>query len=482
MPKLLTFALLLLSVFTSLSTQAAIAIPEGSRVALAFKDPGSDNVAAFHGDTFMTPASTLKMFTTLAASLYFGPDWQFKTKLYVNPGQIQNGILNGDVLIEFDGAPDLTRQSLVNLFAFLKQKDIHQINGNVLVDVGHYGGYDHGNGSSWTDLPLCFTAPAGAAIIDRNCVYAQLKASQLGAIAQPIIPAGTPITITSEARIVSQQEYYSGCSLNVDMNSGNNYHLTGCIPVSSTPWPLSFAVSDATAWGVDLSKWAIDRAGVTLTGKAVAVRHIPAGMVEIAHIPSAPLQKLMDHMLKKSDNLYADGIARALGYYYLGRTASYEDGANAVRAILKTKAGIDLGSSITVDGSGLSAHDLITAKQMLQVLDYIALHDNELHIIGLLPVAGVSGTLGSRGSVMNPPLVKNVTAKTGTLQNASNLAGFMTTASGKRKAFVVMTNSLTFPPNIRSLLKAHRIASPHYKFERQILEHIYYGQPLEISE
>jgi D-alanyl-D-alanine carboxypeptidase/D-alanyl-D-alanine-endopeptidase (penicillin-binding protein 4) len=112
----------------------------------------------------------------------------------------------------------------------------------------------------------------------------------------------------------------------------------------------------------------------------------------------------------------------------------------------------------------------------------MAQHDDQLQLIGLLPVAGMSGTLGSRGSVQNPPLVKNVTAKTGTLQNVSNLAGFITTASGKRKAFVLMTNGLTFPPSVRQALKAHRIASPHYKFERQILEQIYREAPIEITE
>ncbi len=119
---------------------------------------------------------------------------------------------------------------------------------------------------------------------------------------------------------------------------------------------------------------------------------------------------------------------------------------------------------------------------MLEVLDFIARNDAQLQLIAKLPVAGMSGTLGSRGSVQMPPLVKNVTAKTGTLQNVSNLAGFMTTASGQRKAFVVMVNGLTFPPKVRQALKAHRIASPHYKFERAVLEQIYREQPVQISD
>lgn len=476
----------LLFVFTLLtlcSAEAAISVPEGSRIALAFNEPGSNAIASYHGDTFMTPASTQKLLTALAATLYFGPEWQFKTRMLAPQGAIQNGVLNGDLVLQFDGAPDLTREALVNLLAYLKQQKVTQIRGDILLDVSGYGGYDHGDGWSWNDLPVCFTAPASAVIIDRNCVYAQLKADQLGAIAQPIIPVGQPITITSEARIVTQQEYYSGCDLRVDMNSDNNYHLTGCIPQQTgSPWPLSFAITDPTAWGVELVGWAAKHAGLTISGQIKAVRHIPDNMVELAHIPSAPLKKLLDRMLKHSDNLIADSLSRALGHYYLHRAASYAAGADAVRNILKTKAGIDLGSALLADGSGLSAHNLITAKQMLEVLDYMALHDNELHIIGLLPVAGVSGTLGSRGSVQNPPLVKNVTAKTGTLQNVSNLAGFITTASGKRKAFVLMANGLTFPPRIRQELKAHRIASPHYKFERQILEQIYHETPIQITE
>lgn len=483
MPKFFTSVVLFFTILLGNSAVfAAISVPEGSRVALAFNEPGSESVAAYHGDTFMTPASTQKLLTALAATLYFGPDWQFKTRMLVPQGAVQNGIVQGDLVIKFDGAPDLTRQSLVNLFSYLKQQKITQINGNILMDISGYGGYDHGDGWSWNDLPVCFTAPASAVIIDRNCVYAQLKANDLGAVAEPIIPTGQPITISSEARVVTQNEYYSGCDLRVDMNSANNYHLTGCIPQQSTPWPLSFAITDPTVWGENLVSWAARKANLTVSGEVKAVRHVPDNLVELAHIPSAPLKKLLDRMLKRSDNLIADSLSRALGHYYLNRAASYAAGADAVRSILKNKAGIDLGSALLADGSGLSAHNLITAKQMLQVLDYMALHDQELGLIGLLPVAGMSGTLGSRGSVQNPPLVKNVTAKTGTLQNVSNLAGFITTASGKRKAFVLMTNGLTFPPDIRRALKAHRISSPHYKFERQILEQIYREAPIEITE
>ncbi|MCD8547052.1 MAG: D-alanyl-D-alanine carboxypeptidase/D-alanyl-D-alanine-endopeptidase [Aeromonadaceae bacterium] len=471
-----------------LLAHASIQAPAGARVALAYNEPGQTGSQGVHADAFMIPASTQKVLTALAATLYLGKEWRFKTRLLAPAGALaqakQTGVLQGDLVLEFNGAPDLTRQALVNLLAYLKQQGVNQIQGNLLLDTGNYAGYDRGNGWSWNDLSICFTAPASAVIVDRNCVYAQLEAKQIGATAQPKVPAGQPIQVTSEAKVVALKEYYAGCELRVDMNTGNNYHLTGCIPPEQQgkPWPLSFAIQDPTAWGESLSAWALAKAGLTLTGQVTAVRHAPANLEEIAHLPSAPLSKLMDRMLKKSDNLYADAIARALGHRYLNRPASYATGAEAIRLILKHKAGIDLGSALLADGSGLSAHNLITANQMLQVLDYMALHDAELGLIDLLPVAGMSGTLGSRGSVQRPPLLKNVTAKTGTLQNVSNLAGYLTTASGKRKAFVLMVNGLTFPPQVRQALKARRISSPHYPFERAVLEQIYKEQPVQITD
>jgi serine-type D-Ala-D-Ala carboxypeptidase/endopeptidase (penicillin-binding protein 4) len=485
---LLRPALLLAALCSATSALAAIPAPDGARVAVAYKIPGQHPVEGVHTNAFMIPASTQKLLTATAAVLYLGLDWQFKTRLLAEAGAMEQaksngGVLQGNLVLEFNGAPDLTRQALINLLAYVRQQGVTQINGDILLDVSNYAGYDRGNGWSWNDLPVCFTAPASAVIIDRNCVYAQLQADQVGQIAQPIIKTGQPITITSEAQVVTLNDYYAGCELEVNLDSGNNYHMTGCIPAQKgKPWPLSFAVQDPTVWGISITDWAAKRAGLTVTGSVHSVRKSPPNLVELAHVPSAPLAKLLDRMLKKSDNLIADSLARALGHLYFNRPASYATGADAIREILRTKAGIDLGSALLADGSGLSAHNLIKASQMLEVLDFIAQNNDQLQLIEKLPVAGMSGTLGSRGSVQMPPLVKNVTAKTGTLQNVSNLAGFITTASGQRKAFVVMVNGLTFPPKIRQALKAHRIASPHYKFERAVLEQIYREQPLQITD
>lgn len=67
-------------------------------------------------------------------------------------------------------------------------------------------------------------------------------------------------------------------------------------------------------------------------------------------------------------------------------------GSDAVRQILRQQAGVDIGNTIIADGSGLSRHNLIAPATMMQVLQYIAQHDNELNFITMLPLAGHDGS------------------------------------------------------------------------------------------
>ncbi len=113
-------------------------------------------------------------------------------------------------------------------------------------------------------------------------------------------------------------------------------------------------------------------------------------------------------------------------------TGTWRAGSDAVRQILRQQAGIDLGNTIIADGSGLSRHNLIAPATMMQVLQYIAQHDNELNFISMLPLAGHDGSLQYRAGLNQAGVDGKVSAKTGSLQGVYNLAGFITAASGQK--------------------------------------------------
>lgn len=477
----LALSLAAVSISAAASDQNASKIQEGALNGVAYSLNGV--VRGYNEDLYFRPASTEKVITALAALSYLGPNYQIKTRLLISSKALsssnkivtQNGVLNGDIEIEFRGDPFFTKQELYNLLNTLKDAGVRTISGNVYLNSGYFAGHDYATGWSWDDLPKCFTAPPSSIIINGNCVSAKLSATKIGGPVSVEIPEGMPISvIASDVEVVSPSEYYGGCELEMDRNSQNIYRLSGCIPVQQKgkPLGLSFAIQDPEQWGKDLTAQVLNKLKIQVNGKIEPVRKSAGTLSHYAAHHSKPIVAMLDKCLKRSVNLIADSIARTIGTEFYKRPATYDMSLTAIRRILKGK-GIDLGSATLIDGSGLSPHNYITPRQMLTVLQYIADNDRHLNMIKLFPVAGQSGTLGSRGSVMKPPLLKNVTAKTGTLNGVSNLAGFLTSKNGKLIPFVYFMNNLSYDDVTKRKLATKKIAKPHYAHERRILEAIY---------
>lgn len=457
---------------------------DGAQIGVAYMLPGSKQVYGQNQDLYFHPASTQKMLTALAAILYLGPDFELTTRLDVESSAIaannklnvdRNGTLNSNVIVKFTGDPTMRVDHYRTLLAVLQSHGVKRIAGKVILDVSRFGGPSRANGWSWSDLPACFTAPSAPIILNRNCTFAQLTTAGPGSHATPLIPSGVPIDIVSDVVAVNSNDYGGDCILEANLYIDNKYHLTGCVPVSpkSKPWPLSLAVADAERWGLDWTYSILSDLKISVSG-GIEISHTPdPDTITIAQRTSPPMSQMVEYMLQRSNNLYADAIAKNIAAEYFDLPATYYRVNRALRSILSQYAKIDLGSSYIVDASGLSPHNLLTPHKMLEVLEYINLHNEQLGIIEMLPVSAKSGTLRWRASTFNEPLKEHVFAKTGTLQNVSNLAGFILTKSGVRVPFVMFNNSITYSERTRDMVKYRRMASPHYAYERYVLENIY---------
>lgn len=100
-----------------------------------------------------------------------------------------------------------------------------------------------------------------------------------------------------------------------------------------------------------------------------------------------------------------------IGHVRFNVPGTWRAGSDAVRQILRQQAGIDIGNTIIADGSGLSRHNLIAPATMMQVLQYIAQHDNELNFISMLPLAGYDGSLQYRAGLHQAGVDGKVSAK-----------------------------------------------------------------------
>jgi len=130
---------------------------------------------------------------------------------------------------------------------------------------------------------------------------------------------------------------------------------------------------------------------------------------------------------KYSQNLHAELLLRLLGKVH-GTDGSFAEGTRVVRQFMLS-AGVDDNDFFFYDGSGMSMDDRLAPRATTRLLVYAARQSWGAAWRETLPIAGVDGTLSGR--FKNSPLKGRMSAKTGTLGEASALAGYLTTASGK---------------------------------------------------
>ncbi|MDD9195908.1 serine-type D-Ala-D-Ala carboxypeptidase [Aliivibrio sp. S3MY1] len=413
------FTLLGLALF-SCSSSASIQhtlniLPAGSRTAIVVEEISSQDIEFQQKqDELLPPASTLKIATALAARLALGKDFTFTTSLYK---------ADKDIVLTFTGDPSLSREQLSSLF---DESDINTIQGDLWIDGSIFTGYERAIGWPWDILGVCYSAPSSALSIDENCVQASITTHDDGST-RVFVPIHQPISFSSYAKSVSREEQESTfCDLELT-TQGNHYELNGCLVNRNKPLPLKFAVQDTQDFTEQTVLKILNEHNIKLNGEVRFGKPETPPITDnkLAMHSSKPLMELLDHMLKKSDNHYADNLTKMLGHLNYQQAGSFTNGTAAIKDILLKQANIDLSNAVLVDGSGLSRNNRMTANQMKSILQYLYKYDKELGLIDLLPTSGIDGTLKYRNSMRKEPIKGGMKSKSGSLFGSYNMAGFV---------------------------------------------------------
>jgi len=159
----------------------------------------------------------------------------------------------------------------------------------------------------------------------------------------------------------------------------------------------------------------------------------PQGSVEVAKMSSPPLHQVIANMLTFSDNETAESAMKEIGHHESGQ-GTWSAGATDLTKLL-TNAGLPLTGVHVVDGTGLSGTDQLTCRALVATLSRPG--TGPVLQAGL-PVAGRTGTLADRW--VGTPVAGRLRAKTGTLRNATALAGEVKTLSGGTVTFAYVAN------------------------------------------
>ena len=454
-------------------------LPKGTQVSYLVIDAKTKiKVASFQEESLRTPASVQKLLTATTAKLYLGENYRYQTVIKGDKKAIKKGQYQGDISLYFSGDPTLTRQHIRKLLRALKAQGINRIKGNFLLNNSQFNGYQWSDGQAWNDLGVCYTAPANAIIVNRNCVLGNLSLASADATkATLFIPSYEPVEISSDVSVVSKaQRAEQFCALEVTRNSNNNYHLWGCMVPRKRAFPLAFAVTDPNTYAQRIITSELQQVGISLAGTVKIdsqpitpeLKLDPASTLALYQSPL--LDVLLQQMMKESDNLIADSLFKTIGAHYFQQPGNFRNGSQAMKAILK-EHGIDLENAYIADGSGLSRHNLMSAELFMSVMKFVYTQDKQLGLINSFAIAGIDGTLKYHRGVNTAALKGKVIAKTGSLKGVANLVGLVKGEAGDR-LFVLMLNGYN-PENssVDANIPRHQKASV-YLFEKAFFERI----------
>ena len=389
-----------------------------------------------------------------------GPDFRWNTPVFLT-GEKRGEVWHGDLHIAGSGDPTFS-DSLRGgnaLSAFdpiaraLAERGISRISGSVLSSRDAFTGPTTGFGWEIDDLDESYGAPVDELLFNEGELVLKVYSAKEdgGAVLVSLAPtpaypavvnnAITRDTRSGEAREPLRAIYDTSAStiiLSGTLTRGDSARFTLSYRHPADAFTAAVrARLQAAGIGVD----GADNASADLSVGNALSDHALMRVDTLVVLQSASLANVLPRLQKPSQNQIAEMLFRTTGATVTGVGSA--DSARAVAVRTLEKWGIGATDAAYRDGSGLSRHDYVSPAAIVKVLTAMRAAPWFDVYRNALPLAGVDGTLRNR--MKHTPAGGNAQAKTGTVDKARSLSGFVTSADGHQIVFSMLCNNFTLP-------------------------------------
>ena len=348
-----------------------------SGVWVADAETGRD-VFERRADSSRILASNTKLFTTATALDRLGAKTRLRTTV-VTGGELERGILSGNLFLVGDGDPALAGRSFARRNGFpetplgplarqVRRAGVKRVTGDLLAD---------------------------------DTIFDRVR--------------GVPDSNGNTSPYIGP---LSGLSYNENRSGGSGFVSN---PAKRTAEELHDGLRNR---------------GVQVQGK-VDIREAPEELLQgppLADTRSAPLDELVEETNRPSNNFFAETLLKRLDAAD-GDQGTTKGGTEEVEQFAR-----QLGSGVhAVDGSGLTRSNRASPEQVGKLLLAMREHSAERAFKRSLPKAGKQGTLAGR--MRGTAAEGRCRAKTGTISGVSALSGYCR-AKGTTMAFSILMNSV----------------------------------------
>jgi D-alanyl-D-alanine carboxypeptidase/D-alanyl-D-alanine-endopeptidase (penicillin-binding protein 4) len=433
----------------------------GVRFGMVVATEDGGELVAIAPEGRFVPASATKMFTIAAIFNTLGGLDASDTaggasvSLEKSAGAAPDVLLQGHGDARLSSAPGCVEDCLATL-ADAVAAEVRTVR-DVVGDDSFFPDQRWSPGMSWNNIPTASGTAVSALTLDDNEFPLIVTPTAPG---QPPRAEGSPyLVLRNDAVTVA-----AGATAELDVErlpGERTLRLTGTIAADAKPQRIRLGIDDPADYAAWRLKALLEARGVRVTGRVLS-RHRLAGTAlpptagePLARLTPPPLLLDLRQTAKVSQNLHAELFLRRLGR--IKGEGAIRDGLAQLRSTLDT-AGVPLRQADFSDGSGMSTYNRVSPRGAVRFLGWAARQPWGAAWRATLPVAGVDGTLARRfkGTLLEGRLF----AKTGSLNQASALVGYMIAKSGRTLLFAVFANDIPEgAPALRAIDAALAVAA-----------------------
>jgi D-alanyl-D-alanine carboxypeptidase/D-alanyl-D-alanine-endopeptidase (penicillin-binding protein 4) len=214
----------------------------------------------------LIPASNMKLLVTAAALHRLGPEYRFRTRVWMRGTLTPDGVLHGDLILQGLGDATLEMRGLETLAQQVRQAGVQRVQGYLLYDDSWLDAERYGFGWSSGDEPFGYQAQMSALCAERNAVRLYAKpAAQVGEPAQLRLEPDTDyVELVNRTRTVERGAANTGIRA-TRTRARNQIIIEGTLPLSGEEVFVGrYAVENPSRYAAHLFRQALQAAGVVV--------------------------------------------------------------------------------------------------------------------------------------------------------------------------------------------------------------------------
>lgn len=379
------------------------------------------DVVSQNSKKLFSPASTMKLVTSATALSILGDDFRYSTDAYIQ-GNIINGVLSGNIVINASGDPTLYSEYFPQCHTFmgnivrqLSELGVSTIAGEIIINDNSMP--EQGQVPTWEIDDASYSYGAGHYAFNYADNVFRLNTGE--DTSAPFIPGLETIIEPAD----SVKEIIHGINSPLYIVRGPkvlNPDYSVVVPMFNPAEVFISALTDS-----------IENCGICFTEPTIP--NTPDS-IPLATAFSPRLHDILKSLMTRSDNMMAESTLRLI--------ARNRSRAKAIENETRFLESREVNCEFTCirDGSGLSRSNCLSPSFLADVLEMMSKNDNAQSFVKLFPRAGMEGTM--RSFLAKSPLQGRLVMKTGSMSHVRCYAGYLLDKKNNlTHAVVIMVNN-----------------------------------------